>query len=365
MTAPRALVLVTAILLTACGGHDGVAEDARVDTADVASDPGTDPATPDTSEPTADATETTPDTADPLPDAAEALDAVDVDDLSDVEPPDSSDVAPDTTPDLPAEALAEVGDWHLQYGTPCPLGQRVGLFEVGVDTYGLAAFTGSVADRVNPLQVLEPQEAEGPCVLLERPNPFCDPPCPGSEQCAAGNACVPFPVNQAVGTVTVVGLVTPLSLEPDGQKAYSTTDFDGTPFAPGANLELTAVGGDVAGFSLQGEGVPLLALPTKNWPFHAGDPVTIEWTPGNGVGTIRLNLNVDQHGVTPVTLVCDVPDTGSYTVPGTLTAALAAHGVSGAPSSSIVRRTVDSIEVTGGCVEFVVSHRVKTLLKVN
>jgi hypothetical protein len=357
MTMRLLLAAALTCLSLACAGAGGTSTDAGPDLpADLATDPDADTAAAEVAEPAPDVPEPLPEAIDPGPEAEpEAVEPVDAAETTpDVTPPDSSDVENDVAPD----------DWHLQYGAPCPLDRRVGLFEVGVDTYGLAAFTGSVADRVNPLQVLEAKESEGPCVLLERPNPFCDPPCPGSEQCAAGNQCVPFPVNQGVGTVTVTGLLAPLALEPDGQEAYSTTDFDGTPFAPGANLELTAAGGDLAGFSLQGEGVPLLALPTKNWPLHAGDPVTIQWTPGNGVGTIRLNLNVDQHGVTPVTLVCDVPDTGSYTVPGTLTAALAAHGISGAPSSSIVRRTVDSLEVTGGCVEFVVSHRVKTLLKV-
>jgi len=359
MTTRLLLAIALAVLAAGCAGTGASSA------ADVAADPGTDPRPPDSAEPVPEVAETNPDAIDVAPDTAEsAPDAAEPSPepvLDTIEPSDTAeadDLSPDTEPD------ATPDDWHLQYGTPCPLASRVGLFEVGVDTYGLAAVTGSVADRVNPLLVLEAKESEGPCVLLERPNPFCETPCPNDQQCAGENQCVPFPVPQDLGTVTIAGLVVPVSLEPDGQKNYTKADFEGTPFTPGANLELTAEGGGLAGFSLQGEGVALLELPAKTWPFHAGDPTTIQWTPGTGVGTIRLNLNVDQHGVTPVTLVCDVPDTGSYTVPGTLTALLSSYGVSGAPSSSIVRRTVDSVQLAPGCVELVVSHRVKTLLKV-
>ena len=361
----RSVTLLLALALAACGSTGGsdAGPDATLDAV----------ATPDASDVAGGDTAATDQAADP---GAEAPPPADVADVPAPEPDDvpgdpgdqgGDPATPDvieaeTTPDVPVDTTPD--DWHLQYGTPCPLDARVGVFEIGVDTYGLAAITGYVADRVNPLQVLEAKESDGPCTLLERPNPLCDPPCTGSQQCAAANQCVPYPENQDAGTVAITGLSVPVALSADGQGNYTKTDFDAAPFAPGANLELTATGGTTGTFSLQGEGVALLELPTKTWPFHAGEPLTIAWTPGNGVGTIRLNLNVDQHGVTPVTLVCDVPDTGSFTVPASMTTALWGYGVSGAPSSSIVRRTVDSVQTAFGCVELVVSHRVKTLIKV-
>ena len=80
---------------------------------------------------------------------------------------------------------------------------------------------------------------------------------------------------------------------------------------------------------------------------------------GNGVGTVRLNLNVDQHGVTPVTLVCDVPDTGSFTVPEKLTTALIGLGVSGFATANLYRRTTDAVTTPVGCVDLLVQSFVK------
>ncbi len=92
------------------------------------------------------------------------------------------------------------------------------------------------------------------------------------------------------------------------------------------------------------------------------------WEPPSGeVRTmVHLELNIDQHGATPVTLACELEDTGSATVPGTLTDALFNAGISGFPRGSIVRRTVDSQAVADGCIELVVaSPRTQSVTVVN
>ena len=75
----------------------------------------------------------------------------------------------------------------------CPLASRYGNFEVDVyEDYSLVS--GSVADGVNPVTVLELLDEEGDCKLLRRNNPFCDPPCGAGDVCDFDGSCIPFPL---------------------------------------------------------------------------------------------------------------------------------------------------------------------------
>ena len=73
-----------------------------------------------------------------------------------------------------------------------------------------------------------------------------------------------------------------------------------------------------------------------------------------GRGEVRLRLNIDQHGVTPVSLYCSFEDDGSAVVPASVIDGLLAQGVSGFPSVLMSRRTVDRQDVGDGCMEFIV-----------
>ena len=68
-----------------------------------------------------------------------------------------------------------------------------------------SAFSGSVADAVVPLNVLEQVGEDGDCTLLRRNNPFCDPGCAAGETCDFDGNCLPFPVNRDVGVTLVAG----------------------------------------------------------------------------------------------------------------------------------------------------------------
>ncbi|MCA9706751.1 MAG: hypothetical protein KDK70_12945, partial [Myxococcales bacterium] len=79
---------------------------------------------------------------------------------------------------------------------------------------------------------------------------------------------------------------------------------------------------------------------------------------------VRIEINIDQHGISPATLVCDVPDTGSYSVPATLVDALLQAGVSGFPSANLYRQTIDSTQGPTGCVELRIRGRTPTAVEV-
>jgi hypothetical protein len=107
-----------------------------------------------------------------------------------------------------------------------------------------------------------------------------------------------------------------------------------------------------------------LAAGAETWMIARGQPTSIAWSPpvtpleaDDGV-KVTISINVDQHGTSPVTLLCEVDDTGSFQVPAALIDALLDEGISGLPQGHLHRRTADSVTIDPGCVELLVySHR--------
>jgi hypothetical protein len=240
---------------------------------------------------------------------------------------------------------------------PCPLGTRVGAFEVGHYEF-YAAVTGTVKDGIIPLEVLQPVLDEGDCRLLRKENPFCDPPCGGGEVCDHSGECLPHPKNVPVGEVSVTGLVEdPLVLEPNFANYYQQSAVPFPLFEPGAAIALSAEGeGQVPPLVFHGVGVPDLTLPEGVVTMVKGEDLAVQWdpAPGDGPWRIAFSLNVDQHGNSPVTLVCDTDDDGSHVVPAALVTEMLDFGVSGFATMDVVRRTVDAKPVPKGCVELLV-----------
>ena len=237
-----------------------------------------------------------------------------------------------------------------QPGQACPNNDRVGYIEVANwDFYSTVA--GQIYDAVNPLEVLQPKETQNGCTLMMKKNPFCDPPCGAGNLCNHGGECVPYPVAQNIGTVTVTGLLKDVSMEPGATNMYSDSTLPFPCYEPGAKISVTATGGDLTGFTLNGTGVATLEIAAGELLAEKGKDLQVTWTPAEGEGKIHMRLNVDQHGNSPVTMVCDVDDTGTFAVPGSLVTTLLEYGVSGFATFDIYRRTVDSVTLGVGCVE--------------
>lgn len=274
---------------------------------------------------------------------------------SDVDTDADTDTATDTT----------TVDWPDpgEYGTACPLDDRVGLFEIAAFS-AYSAVSGSVATGILPITIREEVGRAGDCRLLKKDNPFCDPPCVAGELCDdhddnpdTNGVCAPYPPNLDAGTVYVRGLVEGLpALHPDAALNYSNTLVPHPIFDPGAEIQLYAEGADTESFSLEGAGVEVLDAQI-DWTMVRDQPLEVTWTPGDGTGRIWLSFNVDQHGNSPVTLECDVEDTGSTIVPAALVTQLIDSGVSGFSTGLMRRLTVDSTQIEQGCVELLVySH---------
>jgi hypothetical protein len=237
----------------------------------------------------------------------------------------------------------------------------VGRFTILEDTEKGSWVSGVVTDGVSVRDaVLEALETDGPCTLWMGLSPaFCDPQCVAGEECGADGLCHPEPVRLDAGTVTVEGLAVPVVLEANYAVEYKKFDFTGPIWEDGAAVTLAAAGDEVEAFALDAAGVPALVVPGTDWTVSPGAPLTVEWEPSDGPGEIWFELNVDQHGLTPVTLRCTLPDTGSHTISASMVDLLIGYGASGAASGQIRRRTVDSVLMEQGCVELEVYTRVQ------
>ena len=249
---------------------------------------------------------------------------------------------------------------------PCAEARRLGGFELVMvaptaTVEGYAQLIGAVRDKVDPTKVWQPALTEGDCRLML--GPTCSTSCALPSVCD-GAACVPGPTTKTVGTVTVTGLDAALSATPNSQKTYYAPVPTGSfpPVAAGAAVSLSASGGDYAGFSLLGGGFPLIESPSKELPLEMGRPFTATWTPppAPAVSRMLVKLDIAFHGGVDAQIQCDVPDSGSVTVPASLVDALIARGIAGFPSAFLIRRTIDSADVGAGagagagagCVDF-------------
>ena len=283
---------------------------------------------------------------------------VDGDDTDDTKPDDTDDTDTDDTDD----------DWVVPtLNGACALEDKVGGFWVQHElTYSVVS--GEVRDGTVPSTILEQVSAEGDCRLMRTNNPFCDPACQPDQTCDFDGECIPYPMTIDVGTVKVDGLKKEVQMDPPGSglpAVYYDTQMPHPGFDEGADIRLVVAGNEIDGFTMYGEGVAPIVIPDEPWLVSEGKPMDVTWTAGSGEqARIFLRFNIDQHGTTPVSVWCELEDSGSYAVPSSVMDALIAYGVTGFPSGNIYRRSLDSIETSAGCVEFEVSSRVTGVLNV-
>jgi hypothetical protein len=239
---------------------------------------------------------------------------------------------------------------------PCDVADRVGGFSIEKQAQ-FGVVQGTVTDGVVPTAIPSLALSDGPCKLLERRTLACIPTCVGAETCGEAGACIPYPRQVSVGEVTVSGLTQETRMSPLAPgNSYFAPGADNPPYAVGREVVLSAAGaGERGAFQLFGMGSePLIEAP--RWQLAAGQDLSIEWpAPTSSVETtVLVELTIDQHGASPLTLSCEFPDTGSATVPASLVDRMIDSGVSGFPNGRITRRTADHADVAGRCVDLVV-----------
>jgi hypothetical protein len=190
-----------------------------------------------------------------------------------------------------------------------------------------------------PSQVLKLDSEEAGCQLLVPKVPFCTTPCTGGV-CVDDNTCMPYPTAVGVGTAHVTGFK-------GGELTMSATGA-GMVYQPSMTLPANACdeGADISvqtdKFTMQGKCIAPLLLTcgaSDKVPVRKGEPVKLSWKPPSqpGVSRVEIILDIAHHGGKKGEIDCDVPDTGSFDIPATLTSKLVSLGLAGFPTI-VVRR---------------------------
>jgi hypothetical protein len=265
---------------------------------------------------------------------------------------------PDTTSADPLPGPLE----PLRSYRACPQETRVGEVRIELGERATAV-SGQIAAGVVPVQVREVVAEASGCRLLRRRQLFCDPPCAPDSTCGDNGRCLPYPDNLDAGTITVAGLARAVKMRPDptGRRYWDTT-LPHPGFHPGATIRLWASGAQLPPFSLGGFGVSPLTVDDRLLTLAPQQPLPLTWTaaapPASAAPAptrIDITLAIDQHGVTPMILVCDTEDTGRFEIPAPVISTLLAAGYSGYPSLQLSRQSADSLDLPPGCVELIVS----------
>jgi hypothetical protein len=251
----------------------------------------------------------------------------------------------------------------------CDVSTRVGRFSIEKQI-DFGVVQGQVSDGVVPSTIpsvaldvtfddAADEAAEEPlnpgrCRLLERRNLACLPACVSGETCGESGSCVPYPRQVSVGDVGITGLTRPTSMTPQiPGNTYFAPGADNPPFAVGSEVVLSAAGTEAAsGFQLFGLGSEPLAQ-APSWVLTERADLRLEWAaPTSAVATsVLVELTIDQHGSSPLSLSCEFRDTGSARVPADIVDRLLGAGISGFPNGKLTRRTADHVQFGAGCVE--------------
>jgi hypothetical protein len=275
--------------------------------------------------------------------------------------PDPSAADPDAMDPEPAEPseVEEPTAVEISFIAPrgaCDVAERVGGFSIEKQS-DFGVVQGAVTDGVVPTAVPNVAFEDATCKLLERRTLACIPACIGAETCGEDGACIPYPRQINVGEVTISGLTRETKMSPLAPgNSYFAPGADNPPYEVDREIVLSAAGGgEHEAFQLFGIGSePLAEAPS--WVLEAGKDLSLEWAaPASAArATVLVELTIDQHGSSPLSLSCEFPDTGAATVPSAIIDQLIGSGVSGFPNGRITRRTADHVDLAVGCVDLVV-----------
>ncbi len=239
----------------------------------------------------------------------------------------------------------------------CSLAERHGGFVLqSYESYSI--IDGSVADGVIPITVLYEGTTVDVCTLWEKPNPFCDPPCDNGDVCDLDDTCIAYPESQDLGTVSMTGLDVEVAMDPVSPGySYFHTSLPHPAFQPESLITLFTGSGAYEPVKLHGFGVADLVPIDELWLVEEGVDLAVSWEPGaeGSRSEVEFSLNIDQHGVTPNTVVCVFEDDGAGTVPAAVIDELIGAGVTGFPNGTLSRRTADKVAVGSGCMDFEIS----------
>ncbi|HEX2882747.1 MAG TPA: hypothetical protein VHO25_24680 [Polyangiaceae bacterium] len=231
------------------------------------------------------------------------------------------------------------------------------------EAYGLVSGTLYDAPRPNPEPMRVALE-EGGCQLREAIHPFCNDPCGSAAACVSDDQCLPYPTAQDVGNITISGLdldTGSTTLEPFAPSFfYQSDELAYPPCQTGASLHLESTA-----FTAQATCIAPLIVDTHPVRVRTGEPVSLTWDTTESVDPARIQilLDISHHGGKRGDILCDVPDSGSYTIPQNMVTALVDLGLAGFPSVILTRRSTGTTTPRSGSsvddVTFIVAATVE------
>lgn len=259
-------------------------------------------------------------------------------------------------------------------------GAVVGSFLISVtpgsgEVANKVSVIGKVYDAPIPASVtwVDGASAAG-CVLRTPKIPFCDPECTGDDICAGDGVCQPRANAVNVGEVRVKNVSTA-----DGSLDFALTQVALTYQVPGSvkiayppfseleTVRLEAAGGAGAAFSLEAPALAPMTLTGDTPKLDRGQPFTVSWVPPSDPSrsVVQVLLNISHHGGTSGKIDCEVPDTGSLTIPADLITGLVDVGVSGWPTVKLTRHASGTTETQWGVVSLAVESPYERQIEIN
>ena len=223
-----------------------------------------------------------------------------------------------------------------------------------------AKFIGRVRDANLLPEPRTVAAVEGGCQLLKPTSVFCSPECDVSaEVCSMAGVCVPKPALHSVGTVTVSGVGTEdMVLEPMSatNPIYQPGSVPFPPCSEGDTVTVSAAGADYPAFTVATPCVQPLEVvedvidmaPNQDASFTTNAPAQ------TGQSRILINVDISHHGGFKGEIVCDLPDTGTVTIPANLVTQLIELGWAGYPSLTVTRVSSAVASVDTGQVELAI-----------
>lgn len=261
---------------------------------------------------------------------------------------------------------AGASGWEMPRGA-CEQSERVGRFSVEKQKeFGVVQ--GNVSEAVVPTSIPELVLEQAGCRLLKRRNLACLPACVGTETCGEEGKCIAYPRQLSVGEVTISGLTKAVSMMPQKPGAvYFAPGQDNPPFEADSAVVLRATGdGDIGELTLFGSGSdPLDESPT--WQLERDQDLALSWAKPKAAAATQVvvEITIDQHGMSPLSVSCELEDTGSGAIPKAIVNQLIDSGVSGFPNGRILRRTADHVALDFGCVELSVGSTLAATVSVS
>jgi hypothetical protein len=257
-----------------------------------------------------------------------------------------------------------------------PSAPTVGSFVVNLvaptsTTDGFTSVLGRVYDgpQPPPLGWEVAATAQG-CELRIPVAPFCDPGCDTTAVCTPADGCVPYPVAQDLGTVTMTGLAADaIEMKPIAAtyQLPPAIELPHPPTAEGAAIGLQTSGGNYQPFTLAGAGIaPLELLGSEPIPLVETEALTLQWGPPSDPAASRIAVKVDisHHGGLKGLIECDVEDDGELEIEASLLEQLIALGTAGFPTINVTRAATGGARIEPGNVLLSVSSRVERALEI-